>query len=175
MKLDLKTKFRRVLIPFVCMAIIIIADQITKVIVSGHANLHDGKFIIPKILEYCYLHNDGVAYGMFSGGRIVFIGVTSVVILLGICVLFSKWCQSSPLFTYAVAFVLGGGIGNLIDRVRLGYVIDFMRFPLSWFPYSFNVADCFVVIGGALLIAYIVFDTFTVKTPVEDKEEKDGE
>ena len=50
-----------------------------------------------------------------------------------------------------------------------------MRFPLSWFPYSFNVADCFVVIGGALLIAYIVFDTFTVKTPVEDKEEKDGE
>lgn len=71
---------------------------------------------------------------------------------------------------WALSLVVGGGIGNLIDRIRFGYVVDFIRFPVSFFNYSFNIADCAVTIGAAMMIIYLIIDIF--RSDKSDK--KDG-
>ena len=70
---------------------------------------------------------------------------------------------TSPLIVWALSIVVGGGIGNLIDRIKFGYVVDFVRFPVSWFNYSFNIADCAVTVGAAMLIIYLITDIFRSK------------
>lgn len=177
----MKATLKRVLPPLICAVLVVVSDQITKNIVSGIGISKNDTFIIPHILQYNYLHNTGAGMGTLSGGGWFLIPVTAIAIVLGIVALFSKWGRESYLFTWSVALVVGGGIGNLIDRVFLGYVTDFMLFPISWFPFSFNVADVAVSVGGGMLILYLVLDMIKSKnnekkevSPPED-EVQDGE
>lgn len=145
--------------PALAALVLIAADQAVKLAVAANYSLYDSHPIIKGVLEFYYLHNDGAAMGMMSGARWYLIAVTAVVIILLIAYMFSKKA-SSVLLTWSLAFIVSGGIGNLIDRIRLGYVIDFVRFPISWFNFSFNIADCAVVIGGCMLALYLVLDIF---------------
>ena len=150
-------------------AVILIADQLVKYLVAANFELFYTTPIIKGLLEFCYLRNDGAAMGMLSGNRVFLIALPAVMV---IAILFFEFSEKikSPFLMWALSLVVGGGIGNLIDRIRFGYVVDFIRFPVSFFNYSFNIADCAVTIGAAMMIIYLIIDIF--RSDKSDK--KDG-
>lgn len=133
------------------------ADQITKYIVITNMELGQTVGFINGFLDFTYIHNDGGAWGMFSGYRAMLLGVTAIM-MIAILVLLIKNGKKSKLFFWAGTLIISGGLGNMIDRIfRDGKVIDFLHATFIDFP-IFNVADCAVVIGAGLLILYFVID-----------------
>ncbi len=149
---------KRALLPLGVSVSIVLIDQISKILVASYATMYEVKTLIPYVLEFYYLHNYGGAMGLFDGARIPLVIITTGMIVVCLWYLLSGRCQSGIL-RYAFALIIGGGIGNLIDRLVYGYVVDFIRFPVSWFSYSFNIADCAVCIGAGLLILDLIMDT----------------
>ncbi len=148
---------KKALLPSCVVLLVVAIDQVLKVWISHSFPLYTTKVLIPKMLEFAYLHNDGAAMGMFSGSRWYLIGFTAL-LLFGCLGYLIYGKQKSVLLQFALALIVGGGIGNLIDRIYLGYVIDFVRFPISWFSYSFNIADCAVCIGCGFLVLDLLLD-----------------
>ncbi len=141
---------KKTLLPFGLAGVVILLDQAVKWLVSTMFCSVDTKVLIPHLLEYAYLHNEGAAMGILQGARWPLILITSVLIIgCGVYLIIGK--AQSFIMRVALALVMGGGFANLIDRVFRGYVIDYIRFPISWFSYSFNIADAAICIGAALL------------------------
>jgi signal peptidase II len=92
--------------------------------------------------------NTGAAFSMFRTGGVIF-GVVAAAVSLGIIWYYPRVTEAHPTFRFALGLVLGGALGNLVDRVRLGHVVDFI--DLGWWP-VFNLADSAVVLGVALLV-----------------------
>jgi len=114
--------------------------------------IHIGDF---KILDLTYLENDGAIFGSMSGQRWFLIGFTSLVLIGGIYLMF-RFMKRSKVLTTAIALFVAGGIGNIIDRIRLGYVVD--MFDIKLFRFAvFNVADIYVTVAFAMLIVYSIF------------------
>ncbi|HHV94924.1 MAG TPA: signal peptidase II [Clostridiaceae bacterium] len=136
------------------MALIIISDQITKHIVS--TNIKVGE-LIPVINNFFYITyhtNTGAAWGILQDKLYILIPLTIVFSLVMFYMLFKT---EHKLLKIALSFILGGAIGNLIDRVVKGSVVDFLDFYFGKFHFpTFNIADCFIVIGTILLGTYIV-------------------
>lgn len=110
---------------------------------------------VPGILNFTYSHNDGMAFGVGSDAfRWVFVGITLVVCAILVYLMFRPDFKSK-LYYITVSFIVGGGIGNLIDRVVNGYVIDFLE--LSFFPPICNIADYCITAGTVMLVIYILF------------------
>ncbi len=143
-------------------AILIAADQFAKIFVARNFDMYEEKTLIKGILEFYYLPNDGAAMGIMSGKAWYLVFVTGAVIIAILIYMFFGRIKS-PLLMWSLGLITSGGIGNLIDRIRLKYVIDFVRFPVSWFNYSFNIADCAVTIGAALIMLYFIIDIFKSK------------
>lgn len=143
-----------VIIALICSVAIIVIDQILKYLtVENLASLSTVE-LIPNFLTLTYVENRGVAFGMFKDMKWIVITITSLVILFLIYILLTKKI-SSKLFVFGSALVIGGGIGNLIDRIFLGYVIDYLQ--LSFFPPVCNFADYCVTAGVIMIIIYILF------------------
>lgn len=153
------------------MIVLIIAfDQITKYFAS--LKLADGSVakFIPGVVQFKYAENTGMAFSMLSGARWVFIALTVVVCVGVFYYLFSNRCKSLWLY-WSLGVILSGGIGNLIDRIRFGYVVDFIEPTFVNFA-IFNIADCAVICGAVVLVGYLLYDAFKdVKKP---KENSDG-
>ena len=131
------------------------ADQWVKAWVVGHLQMGETTSLFPGFLELMRVHNYGAAWSSFSGARWLLIALTAA----GMCAI--AWLLVKivrhPLGQWSLAIILGGGIGNLIDRVRLGYVVDMLDTMFMDFP-VFNVADVFVVCGTVCaLIYYLAF------------------
>ncbi len=147
------------LILYICVIVGVVAvDQVTKLLVirylvpKGSVVLWDGVF------RLTYVENRGAAFGSFSDHRWVFMVISSVAIVALIVYLVVKKPQSK-LFGIAVALVIGGGIGNMIDRVRLEFVVDFLDFyAFDFWQWVFNVADACVCVGGGLLILWCILE-----------------
>ena len=143
---------------------LIAADQGLKYWVVRHLMLGESAPFLPGVIQLTRLHNTGAAWSSFSGMTAVLAAVT-VVLMAGILWLLMKKIVRHPLGVAGCLLLLGGGVGNLIDRVARGYVVD--MFDLQMFSYPiFNLADCFVVIGAVLGGVYYLF--FYEKT---DKKE----
>ena len=129
---------------------IIMLDQISKLIMIDK-NIN----IIPQILSFSYTQNTGVAFGLISN-NIIFVIIFNIVIL-GIIIKFLKENNESIDYTVLVSLILilSGGIGNLIDRILKGYVVDFIKFDFINFP-IFNVADISITLGIFILVIVIV-------------------
>lgn len=141
------------------MIILIVAfDQITKYIAK--TNLSDTKAVafIPKIAQFRYAENTGMAFSMLSGARWIFIALTILVCTLILLYLFSSKCKNLWVY-WSLAVVVSGGIGNLIDRICFGYVVDFIE-PVFMNFAIFNIADCAVTCGAVVLIGYLLLDLF---------------
>ena len=139
--------------------ILIVADQLTKF--WALEQLHHADRIIPVIdgvFEFRYLENRGVAFGMMKGQIWLFIPITLLICSLIIVMLLRSPMRKHKMFCIPAVMVMAGAIGNLIDRIAYGYVIDFLYFRLIDFP-IFNFADCCVVIGACLLFVYFLFGT----------------
>ena len=137
--------------------LIVFADQLTKWLAVVWLQNADSLEVIPGILRFTYVENDGAAFGMLDGHRWVFMLLSSVAIL---ALLIYVWRRPprSLLARISIAFLIGGGIGNMIDRTLLGYVIDFIdfcAFPELW-KWVFNVADAFVTVGTGMLMFYLI-------------------
>lgn len=153
-------KLRNKNIWVVVMAVFIIAfDQITKYLAKSHLFPDKTKTVISGFLEFRYAENTGVAFSMLSGGRWIFILVTAAAIIACIAVMVSKKGQKNLWLFWTLGVLVSGGIGNLIDRIFLGYVIDFIN-PLFIDFAIFNIADCAVTLGAVSLIIYLVLDLF---------------
>ncbi len=135
--------------------LIIIADQVSKYFIVQSIKLYEMKPFIPRVLSLYHTRNTGAAFSMLSDNRWVFM-VFSFISMIIIIYLLIKEYRRHPLLTVSLAMVLGGGIGNMIDRIRLGYVVDF--FHVDFFEFAvFNVADSFISVGAVLLAIYVVF------------------
>ncbi len=146
--------------------VIAVVDQIIKYFVSTYLAPVGSVNVIGDLFKLTYVENRGVAFGMFEDMRWVFIILTSALIGIIIYLLFNKKFDGK-LFYIASALVLGGGIGNLIDRVFYGYVIDYLS--LSFFPPVCNFADYCITVGTILLMVYLLF--FSDFTKSSKKEE----
>jgi len=133
-------------------------DQLTKwlavINLKGEASFPLWK----DVLHFTYAENKGMAFSLFSGEneRWIFM-LFSTVAILGILVYLIFWRPESKWMQVSLAMIAGGGIGNMIDRVLLGYVVDFIDFTLIDFA-IFNVADSFVCVGAGILIVCLVLD-----------------
>lgn len=153
--------------------VIAAADQLSKFLVS--LNMVEGQSVtvIRGVFELYYVKNTGMAWSLLSGSRWIFVGLTLVFFaLIGILVYKKVFTKKFELI--CLAAIVGGGLGNLIDRIAFGEVTDMLRVRLfdyivpGNFP-VFNVADCFVTCGCAALIVYLIF--FDRKKPQKAIEE----
>lgn len=136
---------------------VIAVDQLTKYLASTYLKPIDTFPIIEGALHLTYVENKGAAFGILSDNRWIFMSISTVAIIAiaVLMVVFSKRYYHPLLYTGA-CMVLGGGIGNMIDRFAYGYVVDFIDFRLINFA-VFNAADCFVCVGAALVAVYLLF------------------
>lgn len=159
---------------FVILALIGI-DQLTKWLAVAY--LQDAPVALwDGVFELHYVENDGVAWGLFGGEtfRWVLVAVTSLLMIGLLVLLMVRKYRRGMFCSVALILIVAGGIGNLIDRVMNGYVVDFLYVRLIDFP-VFNVADCFVVIGALMLIVYLLFlsDEKRAATPSAEEETHD--
>ncbi len=134
----------------------IVIDQLTKLLATKFLEPVSTVPIIKDALHLTYVMNRGAAFGMLSNHRWVFMIISTVAILgMGIYLYLGK--AQNRLYGISLAMIISGGIGNMIDRVALGYVVDFIDFRLINFA-VFNGADSFVCVGAALLILALVID-----------------
>lgn len=137
---------------------IIALDQWSKWAIKTSFNLYQSKPVIQDLLHFTYVTNDGMAFGLsFPGGKHVLLIMT--ILLTGFIVGF-LWKEKNghPLIKYGLALILGGAIGNLIDRLLYGKVVDFLDLMIGNFHwYIFNVADSSVTIGMILFIIHSIY------------------
>lgn len=125
-----------------------VADRVTKLLVQDRIEVGERIRLAGELLELRHVHNRGIAFGLFSGaGSIVVAGTLIVGILLFVFLLRVE--PEDRLTILGGAFITGGALGNLVDRVQLGYVVDFIHLP-NW-P-TFNVADIWITVGVVLVL-----------------------
>ena len=136
---------------------ILILDQVTKYLSTAYLmNIESGSIsLIKGIFHLTYVENKGAAFSILQNQRWLFVGITFLFIIFAIYYLI-KHPKEKLVFKIGLSMILGGAIGNLIDRVRFGYVVDFLDFRAINFA-IFNVADSAVVIGSILLGYYLLF------------------
>ena len=136
--------------------LIVAADQFTKYLTVSNIPLHGHMDMMPGFLGLTYVQNTGAAWSSFEGMiwlfTLIFVVLTAAIVWefsknrMGFTT-FERWC---------IAAIYGGGLGNMIDRLRLGYVVDMIQTEFMNFP-VFNVADCFITCGCILLMIHLVF------------------
>ncbi|MBQ2758035.1 MAG: signal peptidase II [Clostridia bacterium] len=136
--------------------LVVLLDQISKLLVLTY--LYEGRVVLIKgILNFTYVENRGMAFGLLADKRWVFI-VLSVVGIGLLCFYLFRYVRR-PLSRVGLALIVGGGIGNMIDRVRLGFVVDFIDFcAFDFWVWVFNVADAAVCVGAALFVLDVLLD-----------------
>ncbi len=154
-------------------AVVAILDQVFKILAVNAITENGPITVIDGLLDFVYVENRGAAFGILSDSRWFFIILTSIVIVGFIVALF-KNKSANKMFYISSALIIGGGIGNLIDRIFLGYVIDYIA--VSFFPPVCNFADYAVTVGTVLFIIYIIFqsDFLKEKKPIDKVAEDNG-
>lgn len=143
--------------PFIILGLAALAaviDQIIKYFVNSNLKPVGSVDVIPNLFSLSYVENRGAAFGMLADARWIFIVFTVIVTAVFIVVVIKNRINSK-LFAASAILIIGGGIGNLIDRIFLGYVIDYLS--LSFFPPVCNFADYCITVGAVLLIIYMGF------------------
>jgi signal peptidase II len=133
---------------------VIIVDQATKWLCVAFLRDAESVPLIRNFLHLTYVENRGAAFGSFTEHRWIFM-VISTIAIVGVTVYLLRFCENDRLLRCALALIVGGGIGNMIDRIALGYVIDFIDFCGIW-SYVFNGADSAVCIGAGMMMLYCI-------------------
>jgi signal peptidase II len=146
---------------FSWVTVILIADQLTKFIVDQTMPLHHSIPVIDDLFNLTYIRNTGAAFGILSGSaaafRLPFLLLFSTVAIVFIIMMLRRLPDRETGLITALAFILGGAIGNLIDRIAYGEVIDFLDFYWSRFHWpAFNLADSFITIGVLITVYYLI-------------------
>ena len=136
--------------------IVILCDILSKYLVVQLLAPHgQAVTLIPGVLDFDYVTNKGAAFGMLSDHRWIFMSA-SVVFIACLVYVLKKSSNEHILYKVSLVMILGGGIGNMIDRIFLGYVVDFIEFTFVDFA-TFNIADSAITVGMVCLVVYFVF------------------
>ena len=133
---------------------IVAADQITKYLTVANISLYEDVPFIPGLVQLTYIQNTGAAFSSFEGQQWLFALIFVIFTGLIIWEYRKKSMGFTTLEWWCIAAIYGGGLGNMIDRVRLGYVVDMIETEFMEFP-VFNVADCFITCGCILLLVHL--------------------
>ena len=142
---------------FYCLFVvgIVAADQITKYLTVANIALYQDVPFIPGLLGLTYVQNTGAAFSSFEGQQWLFALIFAVFTAAVLWEYFKKPMPFTTLERVCIAAIYAGGLGNMIDRVRLGYVVDMIETKFMEFP-VFNVADCFICCGCVLLMVHLL-------------------
>ena len=146
---------------------IVAADQITKFLVVANIGLFEKVPFIPGLVRLTYTQNTGAAFSALEGMQWLFVVVFLILTAALLWEYFKARMPLSAFERFSLAAIYGGGLGNVIDRVRLGYVVDMIETEFIEFP-VFNVADCFITCGCIALLTSLIF--FNKKIWKEDKK-----
>ena len=142
--------------------IVLVLDQATKVAVRSWLALHESVTVLPGLLDLTHVRNTGAAFGIFNATEFPFKSIVMLIVagvaLLAIAVYATRLPAEERLARGGLALILGGAIGNLIDRATVGYVVDFV--DVYWRQYhfwAFNVADAAITIGAIVLLADLIW------------------
>lgn len=138
-------------------ATLVVADQATKAMVVREIPLHASVTVIDGLLNLTHVRNTGAAFGMLNAihfpGKTLAITLLAVLAIVAISAYAGKFAGDSLIGRGGLALVLGGALGNLVDRARLGYVVDFVDVHYAgWHFWAFNVADSAITVGAVVLI-----------------------
>ena len=136
--------------------LIVIADQVTKYITVANIPLFGHVDFLPGFLGFTYVQNTGAAFSALRGMQWLFL---LIFVVLTAAILYEYFKKPLPFSTFerwCIAAIYGGGLGNMIDRVRFGYVVDMIQTEFISFP-VFNVADCFITCGCILMMVSLIF------------------
>ena len=159
----------------VALAACVAGDQLLKWWVVSHLEVGQSAPLLPGVMQLTRLHNYGAAWSSLSGKTAVLLVITAA-LMIAVAWLLIKKIVRHPLGVTAGLFILGGGLGNMIDRVWHGYVVDMLDIsPLLEYP-VFNLADCFVVVGAVLGAVYYLwfYDKYDKKERGHGRKDPDG-
>lgn len=141
--------------------LLILIDQIIKIIVTSNANEFKSVILIPNVLRLTFVNNNGAAFGIFSDSGLLLITLNILIIAIITIYIITKKDLSLKYIT-ALTMILSGGISNLLDRILRKSIVDYI--DLRFFPFKnfaiFNFADCLIVFGCALFVVFLVTNEF---------------
>jgi signal peptidase II len=153
----------RKIILLVMFVIFLVVDQVSKILVQAYMHLSESKTVIPGFFNITYILNPGAAFGILSNApesfrKIFFVGITIAACVFILILMYKEFNYKLRSFAYIA--VLAGAVGNLIDRIRIGKVVDFLDFYIGNFHwYTFNFADSYITVG----VVVLVFDMLITK------------
>ncbi len=157
MKQNSKCKIKIFILPIIIIGLLTALDQLTKFIITSKFSLYETKPVIKDVFAITYIQNTGVAWGMFKGKRIIFLILTFIALLFAFRIYYNVYNKKKYIpIRICLILLISGALGNMLDRIRLGYVVDFFSFELINFP-VFNVADIMVVVSIFLLFILLMF------------------
>ncbi|MGL4609669.1 MAG: signal peptidase II [Trueperaceae bacterium] len=149
-------------------ALLIVFDQVVKEWVVATYTLRGPGQYIGLGFYFTYEQNTGAAFSLFRGNPFALGTLSALVSIVLLTYLTARWTSVPLIQRYALASILAGAIGNMIDRLRLGYVVDFIHFSIPQFNFAvFNIADSCVVVGAIVLIAASLFQGSRPEEPVK--------
>ncbi len=155
-KLDKKA----IILYIVTFLVVVLGDQLSKILVSSSMILGQSVTIIDNFFYYTYSHNKGAAWGMFPG-HVEFFILIALIALAAMAYYFYKTKDYEVLTRFGIVLTFSGAVGNIIDRISLGYVRDFIDFIILGYDFPvFNIADMAIVIGVGLIIVEIIFEEY---------------
>lgn len=153
---------------------VLIIDIMTKLVAELHLKSVDTIPLWKNVFHLTYVENQGIAFGMFSDARWFFV-IVSVLVLVVLAILYNKITFRTRWMKIGTALVYGGAIGNLVERLAKGYVVDFFDFRLIHFP-VFNVADIAICVGAVMLVIhFLISDREEAKAKALEESEKTAE
>lgn len=157
MKRSSTFKIKIFILPIIIIGLLTALDQLTKFIITSRFGLYETKPVIQDVFSITYIQNTGVAWGMFKGKRIIFLILTFIALLFAFRIYYNVYNKKKYIpIRICLILLISGALGNMLDRIRLGYVVDFFSFELIDFP-VFNVADIMVVVSFFLLFFLLIF------------------
>ena len=156
-KTNQEKKIRIFILPIILISLLTVVDQFTKFVVQSTFELYETKPFIDGFMSFTYIQNRGMAWGMFQNKIPVFLIFTLLFVLVGFKILYNVADNKRyTMVKYVDILLIAGALGNFIDRLTLGYVVDFFDVEFIDFP-VFNVADIYVVVSMILAIILLIF------------------
>jgi len=148
-------KNKSAILALIFCVVLVAADRAGKLLAVRFLQPVGTAPLIPGFINLTYVENTGVSFGLFVGGRWVFV-IVSLVVMGVIVYLYRKISRERRLLRFSTLLILSGAFGNMIDRLLHGFVVDFFCFEFINFP-VFNVADCLIVVGTIMFAAILIF------------------
>ncbi len=156
------------IISLVVIALLTAIDQFTKYLIVSSVKVNGPMELIPNVLRFRYVENTGAAFSSFSDNTLVLTVITVIIIVICLLLLWGRKINSK-FAEVCLMIIVSGGVGNIIDRIAFGYVVDFIE-PMFVDFAVFNFADCCITVGAFMLIGYEIYDLFKSRKQKEKSE-----